>query len=212
MHSANTHLVVPSRTWNEPPFCHTSVGLLFDSVVGCTNLVFAFPNWTGAIRRVLSAPGGQVIAEEFRSQEIDGQSLLLLTEDHLVGTMRLKLGPALKLCAHINSLKDPWRVHIPAVKEWICTRTRCPRFCSASCSDSRDVSSWDHCHGFPCWRLQLSERSRLIDEQRWALLCRLLYMIAHKGLLSRVLLFRLFDTPITNNGNYLYLWNVKNLY
>ncbi|XP_008274011.1 polyhomeotic-like protein 3 [Stegastes partitus] len=51
-------------------------------------------------------PGGSDVAEEFRSQEIDGQALLLLTEDHLVSTMNLKLGPALKLCAHINSLKD----------------------------------------------------------------------------------------------------------
>lgn len=53
-----------------------------------------------------SLPGGQDVAEEFRSQEIDGQALLLLTEDHLVSTMNLKLGPALKLCAHINSLKE----------------------------------------------------------------------------------------------------------
>ncbi|KAM9845001.1 polyhomeotic-like protein 3 [Aulostomus maculatus] len=53
-----------------------------------------------------SLPGGQDIAEEFRCQEIDGQALLLLTEDHLVSTMNLKLGPALKLWSHINSLKD----------------------------------------------------------------------------------------------------------
>ncbi|KAM9789573.1 polyhomeotic-like protein 3 [Neosynchiropus ocellatus] len=53
-----------------------------------------------------SLPGGQEVAQEFRSQEIDGQALLLLTEDHLVSSMNLKLGPALKLCAHINSLKD----------------------------------------------------------------------------------------------------------
>ncbi|KAL6104015.1 phc3 [Pungitius sinensis] len=53
-----------------------------------------------------SLPGGQDVAEAFRSQEIDGQALLLLTEDHLVSTMNLRLGPALKLCAHINSLKD----------------------------------------------------------------------------------------------------------
>ncbi|KAM6919223.1 polyhomeotic-like protein 3 [Xenentodon cancila] len=51
-------------------------------------------------------PGGSDVAEKFRSQEIDGQALLLLTEDHLVSTMNLKLGPALKLCAHINSLKE----------------------------------------------------------------------------------------------------------
>uniref|UniRef100_A0A8D0ASW6 Polyhomeotic homolog 3 n=1 Tax=Sander lucioperca TaxID=283035 RepID=A0A8D0ASW6_SANLU len=53
-----------------------------------------------------SLPGGQDVAEEFRAQEIDGQALLLLTEEHMVSTMNLKLGPALKLCAHINSLKD----------------------------------------------------------------------------------------------------------
>ncbi|XP_070831148.1 polyhomeotic-like protein 3 isoform X2 [Chaetodon trifascialis] len=53
-----------------------------------------------------SLPGGQDVADVFRSQEIDGQALLLLTEEHLVSTMNLKLGPALKLCAHINSLKD----------------------------------------------------------------------------------------------------------
>ncbi|XP_072220529.1 polyhomeotic-like protein 3 [Leuresthes tenuis] len=51
-------------------------------------------------------PGGADVAKQFRSQEIDGQALLLLTEDHLVSTMNLKLGPALKLCAHINALKD----------------------------------------------------------------------------------------------------------
>ncbi|XP_029381295.1 polyhomeotic-like protein 3 [Echeneis naucrates] len=55
---------------------------------------------------ISSLPGGQDVAEEFRSQEIDGQALLLLTEDHLVSTMNVKLGPALKICAHINSLKD----------------------------------------------------------------------------------------------------------
>ncbi|XP_051809291.1 polyhomeotic-like protein 3 isoform X3 [Acanthochromis polyacanthus] len=55
---------------------------------------------------VSTLPGGLDVAEEFRSQEIDGQALMLLTEDHLVSTMNLKLGPALKLCAHINSLKD----------------------------------------------------------------------------------------------------------
>ncbi|XP_029102037.1 polyhomeotic-like protein 3 isoform X2 [Scleropages formosus] len=52
-------------------------------------------------------PGCQSIAEEFRLQEIDGQALLLLTEDHLVGAMKLKLGPALKIHARISALKAP---------------------------------------------------------------------------------------------------------
>lgn len=55
---------------------------------------------------LIFSPGGPDVAEKFRSQEIDGQALLLLTEDHLVSTMNLKLGPALKLCVHINSLKE----------------------------------------------------------------------------------------------------------
>ena len=45
------------------------------------------------------------VAEAFRLQEIDGQALLLLTEDHLMTSMNIKLGPALKICAHINALK-----------------------------------------------------------------------------------------------------------
>ncbi|XP_067308465.1 polyhomeotic-like protein 3 isoform X2 [Pseudorasbora parva] len=56
---------------------------------------------------VSSLPGCHNIAAEFRSQEIDGQALLLLTEDHLVNAMNVKLGPALKICAQINVLKEP---------------------------------------------------------------------------------------------------------
>uniref|UniRef100_A0A8C5Q085 Polyhomeotic homolog 3 n=1 Tax=Leptobrachium leishanense TaxID=445787 RepID=A0A8C5Q085_9ANUR len=51
-------------------------------------------------------PGCHDIADEFRLQEIDGQALLLLKEDHLMSTMNIKLGPALKICAQINSLKE----------------------------------------------------------------------------------------------------------
>lgn len=55
---------------------------------------------------ICSLPGCLEIAEEFRCQEIDGQALLLLKEDHLMGTMNIKLGPALKIFAQINLLKD----------------------------------------------------------------------------------------------------------
>ncbi|XP_052821451.1 polyhomeotic-like protein 2 isoform X3 [Mya arenaria] len=50
--------------------------------------------------------GCAMYAEEFRSQEIDGQALLLLKEDHLMSTMNMKLGPALKICARINAIKE----------------------------------------------------------------------------------------------------------
>ncbi|KAM9317474.1 polyhomeotic-like protein 3 [Gastrophryne carolinensis] len=53
-----------------------------------------------------SLPGCHDVADEFKIQEIDGQALLLLKEDHLMSTMNIKLGPALKICARINSLKE----------------------------------------------------------------------------------------------------------
>ncbi|XP_019749433.1 polyhomeotic-like protein 3 isoform X2 [Hippocampus comes] len=52
-------------------------------------------------------PGCGEVSAAFRLQEIDGQALLLLTEEHLMGSMNIKLGPALKICAHINALKNP---------------------------------------------------------------------------------------------------------
>ncbi|XP_062841740.1 polyhomeotic-like protein 3 isoform X2 [Trichomycterus rosablanca] len=58
---------------------------------------------------ISNLPGCQDIAESFRVQEIDGQALLLLTEDHLMSAMNVKLGPALKICARINSLKEGGR-------------------------------------------------------------------------------------------------------
>ncbi|KAG1679572.1 Polyhomeotic-like protein 2 [Nymphon striatum] len=45
------------------------------------------------------------IAEEFLSQEIDGQALMLLKEEHLVTTMNIKLGPALKICSRIRTFR-----------------------------------------------------------------------------------------------------------
>lgn len=55
---------------------------------------------------LVSRAGCSDVAEAFRVQEIDGQALLLLTEDHLMTSMNIKLGPALKICAHINALKN----------------------------------------------------------------------------------------------------------
>ncbi|XP_060583062.1 polyhomeotic-like protein 2 isoform X2 [Ruditapes philippinarum] len=55
---------------------------------------------------IKNLPGCGMYAEEFRSQEIDGQALLLLKEDHLMTTMNMKLGPALKICARINTIKE----------------------------------------------------------------------------------------------------------
>lgn len=75
-----------------------------------TYVHFAQKSWFFFIFFLLSShsllAGCQEIADEFRSQEIDGQALLLLKEDHLMSTMNIKLGPALKIFARINMLKD----------------------------------------------------------------------------------------------------------
>ncbi|XP_041843816.1 polyhomeotic-like protein 1 isoform X2 [Melanotaenia boesemani] len=57
-------------------------------------------------RFISSLQGCEELASQFLSQEIDGQALLLLREDHLISTMNIKLGPALKICASINSLRE----------------------------------------------------------------------------------------------------------
>lgn len=45
-------------------------------------------------------------AELFRKHEIDGKALMLLRSDMVMKYMGLKLGPALKLCHHIERLKQ----------------------------------------------------------------------------------------------------------
>ena len=54
---------------------------------------------------IQSLSGCGMYAEDFKKQEIDGQALLLLTEEHLMSTMNIKLGPALKICSNIRTLK-----------------------------------------------------------------------------------------------------------
>ncbi len=45
-------------------------------------------------------------AEDFALQEIDGQALMLLKADHLMTAMSMKLGPALKICARIDTMRS----------------------------------------------------------------------------------------------------------
>nr|XP_054933857.1 uncharacterized protein LOC126544066 [Dermacentor andersoni] len=44
-------------------------------------------------------------AEKFRTQQIDGEAMLLLEENHLMAFMNIKLGPALIICSKIRSLQ-----------------------------------------------------------------------------------------------------------
>jgi len=49
--------------------------------------------------------------EMFRTHEIDGQALLLLTNEMMMKHLGMKLGPALKICNIIEKLKG--RKHQP---------------------------------------------------------------------------------------------------
>lgn len=48
---------------------------------------------------------GANVAQVFKAQEVDGSALALIRDDHLVNTMQIKLGPALKIMSKFNELK-----------------------------------------------------------------------------------------------------------
>ncbi|OCT56522.1 sterile alpha motif domain-containing protein 7 [Xenopus laevis] len=51
---------------------------------------------------ILNLPGCSSYAQVFKDHDIDGSTLPLLTEEHLLDTMGLKLGPALKIRSQIS--------------------------------------------------------------------------------------------------------------
>lgn len=59
------------------------------------------------------------LRQVFREQAIDGETLPLLTEEHLLNTMGLKLGPALKIRSQVQAPQTRKCV-CARVTEWIC--------------------------------------------------------------------------------------------
>jgi hypothetical protein len=57
---------------------------------------------------------GAQVANLFKAQEVDGSALNLIRDDHLVSTMQIKLGPALKIMSKFNELKGK---HIASAKQ-----------------------------------------------------------------------------------------------
>lgn len=55
---------------------------------------------------ISSLTGSPEIVSEFKEQCIDGQSLILLKEEHLLNRLGIKLGPALKILAHIQKILE----------------------------------------------------------------------------------------------------------
>lgn len=54
---------------------------------------------------IRNIPGCAAYADEFLMQEVDGEALLLIKPEHLVMALSMKLGPALKIVACIDSLR-----------------------------------------------------------------------------------------------------------
>lgn len=55
--------------------------------------------------RFVSCVAGVAVANQFKAQDIDGSALSLVRNDHLVNTMQIKLGPALKIINKFDELK-----------------------------------------------------------------------------------------------------------
>uniref|UniRef100_A0A1X7SZH4 SAM domain-containing protein n=1 Tax=Amphimedon queenslandica TaxID=400682 RepID=A0A1X7SZH4_AMPQE len=58
-----------------------------------------------------SKPDCQPVLSLLEDQEIDGQALLLLSQDTMVKCLNIKLGPALKIMAHVDQLKQQQATH-----------------------------------------------------------------------------------------------------
>lgn len=57
------------------------------------------------VEYIRSIPGCENSAEIFAQEEVDGSALLLLKMEHMVQTMNIKLGPALKIASRLRDLK-----------------------------------------------------------------------------------------------------------
>lgn len=56
---------------------------------------------------IKNLPGCESYAEDFSNHEIDGQALLLLKDNHLLKTIKMPLGPAVKLLAAVDKMRGP---------------------------------------------------------------------------------------------------------
>ena len=57
-----------------------------------------------------SIPGCHQYVDRFIFEEIDGQALMLLKEEHMIQTMGIKLGPALKIASRLRMLKSQFGI------------------------------------------------------------------------------------------------------
>ncbi len=49
--------------------------------------------------------GYEAYSDKFAEHEIDGKALSLVKDHHLLMTLKLRLGPTLKICEHVNAIR-----------------------------------------------------------------------------------------------------------
>lgn len=79
------------------------------------------------------------LCQVFREQAIDGETLPLLTEKHLLSTMGLKLGPALRIRSQVHTHHSP---ACASVCEQVCV---CVRVSTKSVAEFQRVASPSRC-------------------------------------------------------------------
>ncbi|KAM6160984.1 sterile alpha motif domain-containing protein 7 [Erethizon dorsatum] len=96
---------------------------------------------------IRSLPGCSDYAQVFKDHAIDGETLPLLTEEHLRGTMGLKLGPALKIQSqvsqHVGSIFCKRTLSLP-------THARQALDQPADIAPLLDFNSWSDTLSIPC--------------------------------------------------------------
>ncbi|XP_008828342.1 sterile alpha motif domain-containing protein 7 [Nannospalax galili] len=104
---------------------------------------------------IKSLPGCSDYAQVFKDHAIDGETLPLLTEEHLRGTMGLKLGPALKIQSqvsqHVGSMFCKKMPSLPA-------HTRQAFDHPAATSPLLDINSWSGVLNVPCSQDMIPQR------------------------------------------------------
>lgn len=61
--------------------------------------------WTvDDVSNFLMALGYEAYIDRFVEHEVDGKALTLIKDHHLLMTLKLRLGPTLKICEHVNLL------------------------------------------------------------------------------------------------------------
>lgn len=53
----------------------------------------------------LTSLGYEAYLDRFVEHEIDGKALSLVKDHHLLMTLKLRLGPTLKICEHVSAIK-----------------------------------------------------------------------------------------------------------